>query len=419
MIARQTLQNGAKIVMESVPHTRTVSIGFWFLQGSRDETAAELGMSHFLEHMMFKGTENLSALEIVKTIDRVGGVLNAFTEKEQTCFYCTIASRHTSLAVRLLSEMTFRSVLPEEEISRERNVIQNEIDEIEDIPEEKAYDLFLRNMWGDHPLANRITGETETIHNFNRENLFEFYKKWYVPENLIISIAGDIRFDTVISILEDELPGTRLRKTQAERSHPVRIVSEEYISSHFQQVQIITGTAFAIPNSIEEFYHFLVFSTIFGESMSSRLFQAVREQLGLCYSIQAMRTYFSSTALWSVYANTSPALLNKLLRALNSEFSLLFKKPPDETELNDAVSHLSGGLILSLEDMEVRMKRMVRHYLLGGEIHNADVSIGLLEAITIDDINNIIENYIQSGDFNLLVFGTRNLDKRKKTSIQF
>lgn len=419
MIARYTLQNGVTILMETVPHTRTVSVGFWFLHGSRDERKDELGMSHFLEHMMFKGSQHYSAFEIVKTIDRVGGVLNAFTEKEQTCFYCTIASRHLELAVKLLTDMVFFSNLPEDEIEREKSVIQNEIAEVEDIPEERAYEIFLQNIWGEHPLANRITGEFGTITAITREKLLAFYKKWYVPHNMVISIAGNFHTESVLPLLETTLPDMYGKKPGKKRSHPKQYVSQDYIPSHFQQVQIITGTAFPIPTTIEEFYHFLVFSTIFGESMSSRLFQTVREKLGLCYSIQGMRTFFSSTALWNVYANTSPSLLNKLITALNEEFSRLFTNAPDEQELKDAITHLSGGLILSLEDMEVRMKRMVRHYLLGGQIHEAEESIKILESITITDVNTIIKTYMDSGKFNLLVYGTRNLDKRKKMKIEF
>lgn len=405
--------------MESVPHTRTVSVGFWFLHGSRDESPEEHGLSHFLEHMLFKGTETLSSLELIKKIDRVGGVLNAFTEKEQTCFYCTLASKHTELAIDILAEMSFRSIFPEEEIERERSVIQNEILEVEDYPEEKAYELFLEKIWGSHPLAHRITGEQHTIERFHRKTLLEFYRKWYVPANLIVSIAGDIEADAVVGYLEKRLPEINSRVPSRERSHPKRIASVDYTPSHFQQVQIIAGTAFQIPESIKEFYDFLVFSTIFGESMSSRLFQGIREKLGLCYSIQAMRTFFSSSALWSVYANTSPSLLNKLLKALEGEFIRLTTESPDDTELKDAITHLSGGLIMSLEDMEVRMKRMVRHYLLGGEIHDADASIRILESITLEDISAVVQKYIQSREFNLLVFGTRNLDKRKRIQLQF
>ncbi len=419
MIARYTLQNGITVLLDTVQHTRTVSIGFWFLHGSRDERADEYGMSHFLEHMLFKGTKNFSSLEIVKSIDRVGGVLNAFTEKEQTCFYCIIAYRHIELAVKLLSEITFHSILPENEIEREKKVIQNEIAEVEDVPEEKAYEIFLQKIWGNHPLANRITGEYGTIQSITREKCMQFYEEWYIPANLVVSVAGNVDADEIITLLEKNIAGSGKNRPIRKRKHPKQYVTQDYIPSHFQQVQVITGTSFPVPDTINQFYHFLVFSTIFGESMSSRLFQGIRENLGLCYSIQAMRTFFSSTALWNVYVNTSPALLNKLIEGLNEEFTKLVNDSIDEEELKDAVTHLSGGLILSLEDMEVRMKRMVRHYILGGDIHEADESIRILESINIDDVRRVVQKYIKCEHFSLLVYGTRNLNRRKKKVISF
>jgi predicted Zn-dependent peptidase len=376
-------------------------------------------MSHFLEHMMFKGTGTKSAFQIVQGIDRVGGVLNAFTEKEQTCMYCTIAAEHIDLAVHTINDMLFNSTFPEDELEREKVVVINEIAEQEDIPEETAYELFLKEMWGDHSLANKITGEIENIESINREKLLAFYRHWYVPSNLIISAAGDIDIQHLCDLLEECLPDSKPKELQKFRSHPERSKSVKYVSSKFQQVQIYSGFSAATPSSVEDFYHLLVFSTSFGESMSSRLFQQLRENLGLCYSVYGMRALFTTTVLWIIYGNTSPNLLNKMLAALNQELSRLHLEPPTDKEIQDSISHLTGALILSLEDMEVRMKRMVRHYLIGGILHTAEESIKILQTINRSNIDDIINSYIHAENFNLLVYGTKNLHKRKTIQFDF
>lgn len=422
MIGQKVLPNGTRVLFEKVDHTQTVSIGFWVLHGSRDEEESVRGYSHFLEHMLFKGTESRTAFELIQTVDRVGGILNAFTEKEQVCYYCTLASVHLELAVQILNDMFFHSILPEEEIEREKLVILNEIKEAEDSPEELAYDLFLEKLWEkDHPLASKITGEQDHIRAITREKLVDFYRRTYVPSNLLISVAGDFDPDRLLDSLSKLLPATPSVVDRRLRDNPPvkRGDSTEYISGSFQQVQIYGGTSFEIPNEISEFYDFLVFSTIFGESMSSRLFQGLRERLGLCYTIYSMRTFFSTTSLWVIYANTSPGLLKQLLKGLDDEIRRFRLTPPGDDEIADAVTHLSGGLILSLEDMETRMKRMVRHYLLGGEIHTSEVAIGMIERVKRENVEGISESVLSGDDFKLLAYGTRNLGKRKVTGLTF
>ncbi|MFP4562077.1 MAG: M16 family metallopeptidase [Spirochaetia bacterium] len=421
MIGQKVLPNGTRVLFEKVEHTQTVSIGFWILHGSRDEEDSVRGYSHFLEHMLFKGTESRSAFELIQAVDRVGGILNAFTEKEQICYYCTLASVHLELAIQILTDMLFHSTLPAEEIEREKLVILNEIKEAEDSPEEIAYDLFLERMWGEHPLAAKITGDKDHIRSITREKLIDFYRRVYVPSNLLISVAGDFDPDRLMCFLEELLPEGSPRTDRKIRENPrvSRSFSTEYVSGGFQQVQIYGGTSFEIPRDITEFYDFLVFSTIFGESMSSRLFQGLRERLGLCYTIYSMRSFFSTTALWIIYANTSPGLLKRLIKGLDDEIRRFRYTPPGNDEIADAVTHLSGGLILSLEDMETRMKRMVRHYLLGGEIHTSEMAISLIERVTRDDVKRMSDKVLSGEDFKLFAYGTRNLGKRKITGLNF
>lgn len=419
MIIQHDLNNGAKILMEKVENTEVVSIGFWFLHGSRDETPNHKGYSHFLEHMLFKGTDKRSAFQIVQEIDRVGGMLNAFTEKEQTCFYCTLAAEHAGLALDVLTDMVFSSILPENEIEREKIVVINEIKETLDNPEELAYEYFVRSLWDGHPIADKITGEIENIESITKEKLSEFYRNWYVPRNLLISVAGKFDLESVTKTIEATLPEMKTEFRRVPRRAPQTTSNDSYISGGFKQVQIFSGVSFDTPKKIEEFYHLLVFSTMFGESMSSRLFQHIRENRGFCYSIFSLRSFFTHTSMWAIYANTSPPLLNNLVDALNLEFHNITNDSLRQEEIDDAISHLVGGTKLSQEDMEIRMKRLVRHFLLGNEIHDINDSIRFLNETSIDDINIFLNKYILNKTCSTLVFGTRNLHKRKKRTIQF
>ena len=419
MILQHSLTNGVRVLIESVEQTEVVSIGFWFLHGSRDESTEEKGYSHFLEHLLFKGTQTRTAFRIVQEIDRVGGILNAFTEKEQTCFYCTLAAQHLELAIQILSDMIFNSTFPEDEIEREKNVIINEIMETFDNPEELAYEHFLHTLWGDHPLADKITGEIENIQSISKEKVLRFYNKYYSPSNLLVSIAGKVEINTALASLDKYIVTANNGYLQIQRKPPVGTFDSVYLSGRFQQVQLFTGTTFPIPKQQEEFYHLLVFSTYFGESMSSRLFQTIREQNGLCYTIFSLRSFFTHTVMWAIYANTSPDLLNKLIDELNGELTSLAGSTPKTDEIDDARSHLIGSMILSQEDMEIRMKRLVRHYILGEEIHDMPTAIEILKKIKKEDIIAFLNNYIINVPYHLLVFGTKNLHKRKRKNISF
>ena len=417
MIRQHSLQNGTRVLMETVPTTEVVSLGFWFLHGSRDEKEENKGYSHFLEHMLFKGTEKRTSFEIVQEIDRVGGILNAFTEKEQTCYYCTLAAEHQRLAVDVLTDMVFHSLLKDDDILREKQVIINEIKESLDNPEERAYEMFTRSLFGEHPIADKITGEIEHIERITRESLVQFYHEHYCPSNLIISIAGNFEPEELLDNLSATLPERYSSSFTHNRMPPESTYETNYVSGNFKQVQLFTGTTFTIPSEISHFYHFLVFSTAVGESMSSRLFQRIREQEGLCYSIFALRSFFTFTALWGVYANTSPHLLNKLMDSLTFELEHIFTNLLEETEIGDAISHLVGSMKLTQEDMETRMKRLVRHYILGKEIHDMETSISILQETTRKDIQHFFDTYFSGKKFNSLIFGTRNLHKRKQRGI--
>ncbi len=452
MIQKWVLDNGAHILFDTVDNTDSVCVGFWFNCGSRDERparcggptrrgacrrsdarrraawAAERGFTHFLEHMLFKGTERRTAFQIAKEIDRVGGFLNAFTEREATCFFATLPCEHLELAVNVLSDMIFHSVLDSGEIEKEKSVVINEVLSVMDSPEELAHESYLTNLWGEHPLAWRITGSVEDVKKIDRERLLTFYKQRFVPENLTISVAG--RFDAarVFELIgntvnhRDGLSGQASAASAAmrrcDRAHasnagflaarttPKKESSWQHKKDRFKQVQIYTGTDLPIQRGKHRpLYDALVFSNAVGESMSSRLFQQIREVKALCYSISSYRTIFTDISLWTIYCNTSPDTVRKLLGALDEELRRLLSEPLTEIEVEDAKNHLMGTLILAKEDMEGRMKRLYRLHSLVGEIIEYEESLKLINEVDRKRILLITDQWMQKRDFSLLAFG--------------
>jgi len=409
LIHFRQLKNGSSAILETVENTDIVSIGFWYRHGSRDETASEEGFAHFLEHMLFKGTEKRTAFQIAQAIDRVGGFLNAFTEKELTCLYCTLPREYLKLAVDVITDMVNNSLLTTEDIEKEKLVVISEIQSIEDNPEEKAYELYLETIWKDHSLSRPITGECKNIKKINRENLYAFYKKCFVPSNSVITVAGKVDPEAVFDLLEKYQNNSTINRLEQIRTPPVNETTWKFKKNNSQQLHIYTGLTTAPPNKFEDYYKILVFSTLFGESMSSRLFQQLREKEGLCYSIFSFRTYYSDINLWSIYANTPPDFASRVIKSINQELKRLHSEPPTKKEVSDARGQLRGNLILSKEDMESRMKRLLRQYLITGKVLEYEESLSLLKKITTVDVQEIVTEFIKPDHFNMLAYGSKRL----------
>ncbi len=407
MILTEKLACGAHLLLEPVDRTDTLCIGIWFLNGSRDEGPEERGFSHFIEHMLFKGTSSRSALKIAQEVDRVGGFLNAFTEKEITCVYALLPKEHIRLAFDVLSDMIFSSVLEEKELEKEKAVIVNEILSMDDSPEEKGHERFLRGMWGKHALARKITGEVEEVQGIDREKLFGFYKRRFTPPNAIIAIAGN--FDPAIAreLAAAAFCGDAEPSGLPPRTPPPASQFTAFEPDRFTQVQIFAGTCYPLGHDIDHYYASLVFSTAFGESMSSRLFQSLREELGLCYSVYSFRNFFSDTGLFTIYANATPILAKKLLFALDGELARLVREPLSEEEVADARSHLVGSMILAKEDMESRMKRLVRQFCMINRALEFEEAVERIQKVNAGDIARLVSTYVKREAFSLLAFGTR------------
>lgn len=419
MIQIEKLDNGAVLLLENVTSTDTVSIGFWLLSGARDEKKDEQGYSHFLEHMLFKGTEKRTAFQISSDIDRVGGILNAFTEKETCCYYCTIPSKHIQLAIDVLSDMLFHSIFPEEEIIKERGVIINEIQISQDSPDEKAYELYLKELWSNHPLSKRITGSIHDVGRVTREKLDHFHKERYILSNLVVSVSGKYNKEKVKDSLLKCVHNKNTGSFHNIRQIPAQTACWKLIKDRFTQSHVYAGVTHPFLGKLKDFYALLIFSTLFGESMSSRLYQTIREEKGLCYTIFSFRTYYSDLIQWIIYANTQGSLTISLIQSIGKVLKGLFTVPVSDSEIEDAKSHLKGSLILAKENMEVRMKRLFKLYQINNTVLEFEDSIKMLDTITRDDIHNIINAFIKADNFNLLVLGNKKCKSIKGLKFEF
>lgn len=419
MILTERLANGATLLLEPVDRTDTLCIGFWFLHGSRDESSGERGYSHFLEHMLFKGTDRRSAFAIAQEIDRVGGIINAFTEKEFTCVYAIIAKEHLRLAFDVLSDMTTGSLIEAAEMEKEKTVVVNEIRSVDDSPEEKGHDRYLQEMCGDQPISRKITGEVEEVQRISQPDLVRFYRQRLVPQNTIFAVAGNFSPDEVRALAEAVFARAGSPSLPQQRTTPAWKRKVSVVPDRFNQVQVYAGTCYALDHELSHYYTSLVFSTAFGESMSCRLFQKLREQLGLCYTVYSFRTFFSDIGMWTIYASATPQQVRALLEALDAELARLLREPLSRQEIDDAKSHLAGGMILSQEDMESRMKRLVRQFVTMGRVLEFDESLTALRAVADEDIAQFARQCLRRDAFSLLAYGTKGLNSMRNFDFTF
>jgi predicted Zn-dependent peptidase len=420
LIRTTRLESRSQVILESVSNTDVLSIGLWNVCGSRDETGRQAGFSHFLEHMLFKGTDRRSAFQIAREAERVGGFLNAFTEKEVTCFYCTLPAEHAELAVDLLADMYFHSVLEPDEIQKEKAVVVNEIQTAEDNPEEKGHQLYLEGLWDGHTLSRKITGESAEVQAIGRGALESFYRERFCAPNTVVTASGRMEPEALLEALNRRFPAA----AQEAAGPPVRLAPQrrpswELRRDKFEQVQVYTGISYPSSRRSEEYYLDLVFNTLFGESMSSRLFQRLREDRGLCYTVYSFRSYFTDVSLWTIYASTTPLTLQPLLDGLEAELARLRSEPPSQKEIDDAKSQIRGGMILAKEDMENRMKRLFRMHYLTDRVAEHEESQALLAEVSREGVLRLVGELIRPESFNLIAYGSRGVRKLRRPAFRF
>lgn len=360
MVNKTILDNGVRIISEYMPHVHSVSIGIWVANGSRHERREHNGVAHFIEHLMFKGTDQRSALDIAREIDSVGGVLNAFTSREYVCYYAKVLDKFLPKTIDLLADIFLNSVFDSEEIEKERKVILQEINMLEDTPDDYVHDLFHRSFWRGHPLGLSILGSVESIEGLSRDAIITHLREKYRSDDIIIAVAGNVRHDELLSLV-DGLFGQVPTGSGRDICHlPAYEKQVEVVEKDLEQVHICLGTKAFPQNHPRRFEVYLV-NTLLGGSMSSRLFQEIRERLGLAYSVYSYVVSHTDAGSLVVYAGTSPAKLDDVLDIAFAELKRLKTELVPFTELESAKEQIKGNIYLSLESSDNRMTKLAKN----------------------------------------------------------
>lgn len=384
------LKNGLRVVTEYIPHFPSVSVGLWIGAGSMYESKAENGLSHFVEHMLFKSTENRTTKEIAVEMDAIGGQVNAFTSKECTCYYAKVIGEHLERAMRLLSDLLLNAKMDEEEFEKERGVILEEIAMGEDTPEDLVYDLLAEAYFGDHPLARPILGTNEQIASVSRDALIDFKKKHYRPDNTVLAIAGQFDMDEFRTMAEEYLGDWQ---AEGENSLPEAVTSCDGTAlrkkKDIEQVHICLSYP-GVAQDDDDLYALTVMNNLFGGGMSSRLFQHIREDMGAAYSVYSYPSTYANCGTLSIYAGTSPDLAQPVIDALREQIEGLVSGGITDEEFAMAKDQLKVSYVLGLESSSSRMSSIGRSKLMRGHAVDPAEVVKKIEAVTKADVERII-----------------------------
>jgi len=407
-IQTATLRNGIKVITEAMAHVRSVSVGIWIASGSRRENAEQNGVSHFIEHMLFKGTKNRSAEEIARSVDSIGGNLDAFTAKELVCFNTKVLDEHLPVAVDVLSDLVLNPLFRDDDIEKEKGVILEEIKMDADSPDYLVHEIFSSNFWKDHPLGKPILGTRETVKRFNQAIVQDYYRNVYTPGNLLITAAGNLSHERLLNLVRERfeaVPASNPGPQQAVPATHARIALRS--KKDLEQVHVCLGVpSYPIPH--EDRFTCYVLNTMLGGGMSSRLFQNIRERQGLAYAVYSELSPYSDTGCLSVYAGTSLESARHVVESVLREFTDLKQNIVPTEELRRAKDHLKGSLMLSLESTSSRMSNLARQEMYFGRFFTLDELAESIEMVTADDVQRVAQTFFDQKQVALTVLG--NLD---------
>ncbi|MDY3027028.1 MAG: pitrilysin family protein [Candidatus Faecivicinus sp.] len=391
-----TLKNGLRIIGERIPHFRSVSVGFWVGSGSQYETPDEAGLSHFLEHMVFKGTEKRTTRQIAEEMDRVGGQLNAFTSKECTCFYAKVVDEHLPLAMDVLSDLVTAPIFDPAELEKEKGVVIEEISMSADDPEDSVHELLMLANYGDQPIARPILGTEEKIAAYSSDDLRAYWKKMYRPQNTVLALAGNYDWERVIALAEKLLgawsPDAFEARSVKTNPVPVTLLNRE---KDIEQIHICLGFP-ALKIGDERSYELSLFNSVFGGAMSSRLFQKIREERGAAYTVYSYPNAYTDSGMLSVYAGTNPDAAEEVYGLLLSEAKKLANEGMTRDEFLMAREQLKAGYILGLESTSARMQSLGRRLLLMGNTRTETEVIDRVNAIDFDSTNALMREILSA-----------------------
>lgn len=417
-VAKSTLKNGIRIVTKNMPYTRSVSMGVWVNVGARDESALESGLSHFIEHMIFKGTQKRSAFQIAKEFDAIGGNTNAFTTMENTCYYARVIDSQTETMVDILSDIFVNSVFDPGEIDKERPVILQEIGMVEDSPDEYVHMLSGHNFWGENPLGRSILGTPENIARFDAQTLKNFFKRLYQPDRIIISAAGNIDHNRLVELVEPVFETIEPRDGFPQRKAPQGCAVVDLNHRSLEQMHIcLSARGLSITDPRR--YACSLLNTILGGNMSSRLFQEVRERRGLAYSVYSFISSHVDAGMFGFYMGIDPNRARETTRLVLDEIERIKNEPVESSELSGAREYTNGSLLLASESADNQMVRSAQNEIHFGEDIALQTIIDKVAAVTADEIRDLANELFDRQQMALTLLGPLDADKKEFEEILF
>lgn len=394
-VRKSTLPGGLRVVSETIPSMRSLSVGVWIKTGSRDESDREAGITHFLEHMLFKGTEKRNFFEIAQTMESVGGYLNAFTSPEHTCYYARCLDSELERAIDVLSDMVLHSTFPEAEIEKEKKVVLEELKMYRDTPDDYVFEVFNGMMFANHPLGRPIIGYEHTVKGFTREDLLAYRERRYKPANIILTVAGNATHEEILKLAETYFAQD---SSSLEELEPMPLSYYERqrkeITRPIEQTHLVMGRR-ALSTDHEDRYKLLLANILLSGGMSSRLHQNIREKYGYCYAIQAFNQSYADTGVFGVYAGTDKEYVAHLKELVYAELRRLGQEAVPAQELSEAKSQLKGKLLLAQENMSSRMNRLAKSELYFDRYIGLDELVAHIDAVSAEDIRGFAEDFFR------------------------
>lgn len=405
LLKRTVLPNGIRVITEEVPHLRSVTVGFWVGVGSRDEPDDLLGVSHFIEHLLFKGTEKRSARDIAEEFDAIGGELNAFSAKEYTCYYAKVLDEDLDKAMEIMADMLMNPLMRDQDIEAERKVILEEISMHEDAPDDIVHDYFAAALWDSHPLGRSVLGQEKTIKEMAGSDIIPFFQEHYHAGNLVVAAAGHVKHEKVLELVDSylgipESDGIPEKRFEAPLARGETVVVER----ETEQAHIVLGTP-GLPRNHPDRFALAVLDNILGGGMSSRLFQRIREELSLAYSVYSYHSMYRDAGLVAVYAGTGPANAPRVVEEIRLELNKLAEEGVSEEELVRAKSHIRGSLVLGLEDSGGRMTRLGKAEIYGAEVLDLDRLLKRVEDVTKEQVDELARRLFSQDCLAIAVVG--------------
>jgi predicted Zn-dependent peptidase len=407
-IQKSVLPNGLVAITEPMTHMHSVSVGIWINAGSRREPAEVNGISHFIEHMVFKGTERRSAEQIAREVDSVGGMLDAFTAKEMTCFNAKVLPEHLPLAFDVLSDLVLRPLFTEEDVTKEKSVVLEEIKMDQDNPDYLVHEIFMQNFWREHPLGRPILGTPETVARFHGDAVRSFFRRGYAPNNIVITAAGQLRHEQLLDLATRAFG--ELERVPDDRADAAPRPQAPITPRHkreLEQVHLVIGVP-SHPITHEQRFAVSILNNILGGGMSSRLFQNIREQQGLVYAVFSELNPYRDAGLLSIYAGTALDKAARVVSSVMDEFRRLKQEPITEEELRRTKDHLKGSLLLSLESTGSRMSNLARQEMYFQRFFSTDEIIASVERVTREEVQQLAQEFFRPEQIAATILG--NLD---------